>query len=149
MSITYFAYGSNMLTERLISRISSAQVIGTAYLTGKRVVFNKLSIDGSGKANLIESPADIAWGVLFNIEQKDFLKLDRIEGGYERVEITSIQNNGKEEECVTYISSKLTDDPRAYKSYKKIIIQGAKENYLPEEYISCLEKLPEKPDNNS
>jgi len=39
-----------MKTERMIDRISSARVIGRAFLSNKRLVFNKKSKDGSGKA---------------------------------------------------------------------------------------------------
>jgi len=149
MGVTYFAYGSNMLTSRLISRVSSAQITGSAYLSGWKVVFNKLSIDGSGKANLIESPTSIAWGVLFDIEKKDFPILDRIEGGYTQIKVTVTRHDGEKKECVTYVSFKFTDDQRAYKSYKEIIIQGARENKLPPAYISYLEQLPERPNNNT
>lgn len=48
----YFAYGSNMLTERLRARCPSAHPIGTGIAMGFRLNFSKRGEDGSGKAML-------------------------------------------------------------------------------------------------
>ncbi|MBN1294614.1 MAG: gamma-glutamylcyclotransferase [Candidatus Latescibacteria bacterium] len=144
MKVLYFAYGSNMLITRLRSRISSAKLIDIGFLNGYKVLFNKCSKDGSGKANLIESPGDVTWGVIYEIDEQDTNKLDIFEGGYNR-EIFQICN--KENIAVSafvYLSSDLTNDERAYEWYKEIILKGARENNLPKNYISYLEKLPSK-----
>ena len=48
-----FCYGSNMNTLRITERCSGANFISTAKVIGWKLVFNKISKDGSGKANLI------------------------------------------------------------------------------------------------
>ena len=53
MTIPYFAFGSNMLLERIKKRVPSARVLGNATLGGYALRFNKLSKDGSGKANIV------------------------------------------------------------------------------------------------
>ena len=75
-------------------------------------------------------------------------KLDRIEGGYERVTVRVRQPNGNVVEAVTYISDELTKDARPYSWYKKLIISGAREHNLPQDYIVYLEGIPVKSDNN-
>ena len=144
MKILYFAYGSNMLITRLHSRISSAKLIDIGFLNGYKVLFNKCSKDGSGKANLIESPGDVTWGVIYEIDEQDINKLDIFEGGYCRVIFQICNQENIAVSAFVYLSSDLTNDQRAYESYKKIILKGARENNLPKNYISYLEQLPSK-----
>ena len=46
LTFTYFAYGSNMLTERLSARDASARVLGRATATGYSLEFIKQSVGG-------------------------------------------------------------------------------------------------------
>jgi len=149
MRVLYFAYGSNMSSERLRSRISFMQIISRALLKDWKVVFNKRSNDGSGKANLVESPGAVTWGVLYEIDVQDLDTLDKIEAGYEHTTVRIWTPDGNVVEAVTYISENLTDDPRAYKWYKELILSGARENNLPQDYIAYLEELPVKPNSDS
>lgn len=139
MRVLYFAYGSNMLSEHLRSRITFLNVVGRASLKGKRMVFNKRSKDGSGKANLVESPGSVTWGVLYEINAQDLETLDRIEGGYERVAVRVRKLNGSEVEAVTYISEDLTNDSRPYEWYRNLLLSGAREHDLPQDYIAYVE----------
>lgn len=146
MRILYFAYGSNMSSVRLRSRIPSVKVVDQAYLKDRKVLFNKRSTDGSGKANLVESPGDVTWGVLYEMNDSDVEQLDRIEKGYQRIKIRVWQPDGETLEAVTYQSTQLTDDPIAYDWYKDLLITGARDHHLPQDYIAYLEQLPAKPD---
>lgn len=144
MKTLYFAYGSNMLDVRMHARVFSAELLGPAFLKNMRMSFNKRGKDGSGKANLVESSGDITWGVLYEIDAKDLEKLDRAEGGYERVAVSAWQPDGIVVDAVTYISVTLTDDPRPYKWYKDIVLSGAKKNGFPEDYIANINRFPSK-----
>jgi len=149
MRILYFAYGSNMLSERLRSRITALNIVGRASLKDKQVVFNKRSKDRSGKANLVESVGCVTWGVLYEINAQDLDKLDKIEDGYERVAVRVRKPDGSEVEAVTYVSEKTTNDSRPYRWYKKLLLSGAREHNLPQDYIAYLEGFRVKPDNDS
>ena len=75
----YFAYGSNMLTERLRmrKRCPSAEPIGVAEAQGYRLVFKKESEDGSSKATLARGEhSDKVYGVLFQINKAELGRLD-------------------------------------------------------------------------
>ena len=144
----YFAYGSNMKTERLICRVPSARLVGRARLPEKRLVCNKRSQGRSAKANLETSPGDVVWGVLFQIDLSELGKLDGVEVGYQREEVRILDEDGNPLKAHTYISNKLTDDPVLHDRYKQLIIDGAREHHLPEEYIATLEELPSKPDRS-
>lgn len=149
MQVFYFAYGSNMSSEHLHSRITSVKIIGRAFLQDWRIVFNKRSKDGSGKANLVENPGNVVWGVLYEINDSDMNTLDMIEGGYERVTVRVQKPDGNEVEAVTYVSKDLTNDSRPYRWYKKLLLSGAREHNLPQHYIAYLEGFSVKPDKGS
>lgn len=143
----YFAYGSNMVTKRLRSRVPSAKVIGQAKLLNKRMVCNKKSIDGSGKANLVDSLGDVVWGVLYKVDIEELSKLDRAEGGYQRLAMQVLTNEEDFIESEVYISLRLTTDPTPYDWYKDLIISGACEHELPSDYLEYLKQLPSRPDS--
>lgn len=143
--VYYFAYGSNMVTKRLRSRVPSAKVIGQARLLNKRMVCNKKSIDGSGKANLVDSPGDVAWGVLYKVDTEELSKLDKVEGDYQRLTVQVLTNEEGFIESEVYISMKLTD-LTPYDWYKDLIISGACEHELPRDYLKYLKQLPSRPD---
>lgn len=146
--VYYFAYGSNMVTKRLRLRVPSAKVIGQARLLNKRMVCNKKSTDGSGKANLVDSPGDAAWGVLYKVDIEELSKLDKAEGGYQRLTAQVLTNEEDPIESEVYISMKLTTDPTPYDWYKDLIISGACKHELPRDYLKYLKQLPSRPDLN-
>lgn len=148
MRVLYFAYGSNMLSERLRSRITSLNIIGRASLKDRKMVFNKRSKDGSGKANLLESSGSVTLGVLYEINAQELDTLDKIEGGYERVAIRVRKPDGNEVEAMTYVSEDLTNDARPYRCYKKLLLSGAHEHNLPQDYVAYIEGFSVKPDND-
>ena len=143
--VIYFAYGSNMNTVRLQSRIPSAKYLCRGRLHDKCLIFNKKSVDGSGKANILGKSNGIVWGAMFEVDSEQMEHLDSIEKGYDRIHIEAISDTNEKIKSYTYISIILTDDPRPYKWYKDLIISGAREHHLPDLYIDYIEKIPTKP----
>ena len=81
----YFAYGSNMSVARLSKRAPSAAPIETGLLYGHKLIFHKISKDGSGKCDAFETgnPVDCLHGVLYKIDPAHRHLLDEIEmSGY-------------------------------------------------------------------
>lgn len=146
MNILYFAYGSNMLMSRLLARISPIKKVGNAKAIGWRVVFNKRSKDGSGKANLILAPEHETPGVLYEIDKLVLDKLDKFEKGYDRTSIEVYSESEKPINTITYISRITIDPPVALDAYKQLVITGARENNLSEDYIQYLQQLPSRPE---
>lgn len=129
----YFAYGSNMLVQRLQLRICSAVAQGQAWLDDYAWCCNKLGMDGTAKANLIRKPGARVFGVLYSINLNDWQLLDQIEGGYQRFKV-DVCCAGKTHKACTYIST-LQTDKAAKSAYLDYIFQGAEEHRLPQEYI--------------
>jgi gamma-glutamylcyclotransferase len=78
----YFAYGSNMLTERLQKRCPSVRPLGNAMARGFSLTFSKRGNDGSGKAMLVKTgeKEEAVYGVLFGGSQSEQTNLDKAEG---------------------------------------------------------------------
>jgi gamma-glutamylcyclotransferase len=146
----YFAYGSNMLAARLRRRGVSAQAVGPALLRGHRLVWTKRSADGSGKCGVLPTadPADVVWGVLFEIDDRELSILDRAEGagrGYLR-ETIAVRAGGRPVEAATYIAIDVVEGLRPYEWYKRLAVAGAKKAGLPTAYIDWLNTVSSKQD---
>lgn len=141
----YFAFGSNMSSVRLRKRLPDAHSRGRGCLPGWRFVCNKSGLDGSAKANLRRDPAGTVWGVVYELPRTDLERLDAIEGGYDRIEVDVLRDDGRPVRCQSYASPRLTADPRPFDWYKALIVVGAKEHGLPTDYVAMLEALDDRP----
>ena len=147
MKFIYFAYGSNMLTERLRARCPSAEPVDTAEVRNFTLEFNKPSTDGSGKANIRHDTENnsLTYGVLFEIHQDDQPSLDVAEGvGYGYMRCNSLIVNSKESAehltATSYIATKTNNELGPYDWYLALIIAGASQHNLPPEYIAWLSR---------
>lgn len=143
----YFAYGSNMLTERLSAskRCPSAKPVGIAYAPGHTLTFTKKSLDLSGKATLTEAKDSRQHGVLFEIDYSEVPDLDREEGcssGYGRNDtFPVVRPDGEQIKAVTYLASKPEPGLTPYDWYLALIVAGAKQHELPAAQIEALRSI--------
>jgi len=142
----YFAYGSNLCRERLLGRVGAARVLGPARAPGRRLVFDKHGRDGSGKANLVVSPGDVVWGVVYRLAPEAFERLDAWEGGYRRISMEVLGAGQAWLFTQTYVAARRTDDPTPFASYKDLILAGARSHGLPPDWLEALARLPARPD---
>ncbi len=148
-SICYFAYGSNMLVQRIQAqnRVPGAKVLQKGFLPGYMLRFNKESNDGSSKCNIVPTgnPDDIVYGVVFVLPINQKANLDNAEGlgkGYHE-EILEIGTAVGPLSAYSYIadqrSTRETLNP--YTWYKNFVLEGARQNNLPEEYVKSIEAV--------
>jgi hypothetical protein len=142
MQALYFAYGSNLCARRSRRRVPSAACVGRA----RRIVTDKLGSNGSGKANLREDAAATVWGVLYALDGAHGERLDACERGCPRVPLEVVTQAGTQVLAQTYVSEMLTADPVPHAWYKRLVIEGAREQGLPADYVARLEARPERPD---
>jgi len=142
MSVLYFAYGSNMNSMRMRKRAPSAVAAGTACLKHHHVVCNKLGQDGTAKANIVPRQDASTYGVLYEISTNEMELLDTEETGYRRVEKTLLNHLNQEVHAQTYVAFRFTHKSVTTDWYKSLIIQGATEHRLPDDYIRTLKDLP-------
>jgi len=141
----FISYGSNMLLNRIKKRTPSITVIDVIKLPGYKLVFNKKSKDGSTKANLVESTDDHVYCVLHKIKVYDKPKLDKAESLGKGYNIKLIKDNTYAYVCEDN-SYKAEGNP--YTWYLNFLIEGAKENDFPEEYINYLKSFDSVYDMN-
>lgn len=150
--IRYFTYGSNMLSQRLQARCKSASLRGRASVSGYRLAFSKRSKDGSGKATLVADPTGRVYGVIFDISAEDVAVLDQIEGlgsGYERIEMAALTHPDGQPIAVTaYIAHEdfLESTLLPYDWYRDLVVKGAVQHSLPDDYLAALQAIHPLPD---
>ena len=140
----YFAYGSNLSTERLRARVPSARARGRGRLLHHALRWHKIGRDGSGKCDIVPTSAPcVVWGVLFDVAQDEKPALDAVEGlgiGYFEKEVRIVTDDG---ECLalTYHANPAGTDAalRPFDWYKNYVVRGAREHGLPADYIRELE----------
>jgi len=138
----YFAYGSNMSSERLRGRTPSAISLGRARLPEYTLRWHKLGRDGSGKCDIepSDAPGATVWGVLYEINRAEKDGLDAVEGlgvGYEEHTV-QVETGTGVREAVTYKArpDKIDAELRPLAWYKAHVLNGATEHGLPDEYVA-------------
>jgi len=147
----YFAYGSNMLRSRLENqkkgekRIGQVVDHGVAILLGHTIKFNKISIDGSGKTNIIGDNDSKVFGVIYELTNEQINLLDEIEVGYTRLPVGVILgNNTIQSDTYFALIENVDDNLLPTRDYLNFLVLGAKEHNFPEDYIEFLEKTKVK-----
>lgn len=145
VTIQYFAYGSNMLTERLRARCLSAKAQGVASADNYVLAFCKKSRDGSGKATLCPAARGQVFGVVFDLDESELPKLDEAEGagnGYDRIEDFQVHMAGSRapRSVVIYIANSVFIDQslKPYDWYVKLVVAGARQQGLP---LQCTDEI--------
>ncbi len=151
-TFVYFSYGSNMLSRRVqaIERAPSAVAIGVGFVQGRRLTFDKVGRDGSGKCDIevTMNPTDRAYGVLFRIRSAEKTGLDRAEGlgrGYGEENVRVVTTSG---ECtaIAYVATMKALTLRPYHWYKALVVAGAVEHGLPLGYVEWLRTFESQAD---
>jgi gamma-glutamylcyclotransferase (GGCT)/AIG2-like uncharacterized protein YtfP len=141
----YFAYGSNMLTRRLRKRVPSCRFSAVAVLRLYKLMFHKISNDGSGKCNAFYTglQQDEVLGVVFEIDSEEKSELDKAEPGYV-AKCVKVHCGDVTIEAITYVAdtSSIDDSLRPYTWYKDLVLAGANEHNLPKAYIEQIRRTP-------
>ncbi|XP_061709054.1 gamma-glutamylcyclotransferase-like [Cydia pomonella] len=153
----YFAYGSNLLSNRIHIKNPSAVYYGPAKLSDFRLDFNMQTPTWNGAvATIVPDTNNTVWGTLWliDIDKMDFL--DKQEGvdrkSYFAKNVTVARTDGYEIVARTYIlthnpaklkpGQMLPDNRRPSDTYMKVIILGAIESGLPARYVNYLKTFP-------
>lgn len=140
-----FAYGSNLHSGRMRSRVPSAEPITIGYVVGRRIAFHKRSDDGSAKADASCTAefSDRVWGVIYSINASETPVLDRHEFlgiGYDRKQICAMTPRGKPVTAWIYVArpDAIDRSMKPYTWYLEFIVAGAHQHRLPLCYIATL-----------
>ncbi|XP_015371972.1 PREDICTED: gamma-glutamylcyclotransferase-like isoform X2 [Diuraphis noxia] len=149
----YFAYGSNMLAQRIHIQNPTAVRIGTGKLNAFRLDFNTFSRFWDGcPSTVVPDPEEHVWGVLWRLNTSDLSSLDRQEGVdkklYVPFEVNIVTPNGDNilSRCYMLVNQPVKQIPlplerRPSKAYLETILLGANESGLPFDYLQYLSKI--------
>jgi gamma-glutamylcyclotransferase (GGCT)/AIG2-like uncharacterized protein YtfP len=158
LTISYFAYGSNMSLAQMRERCPRSRKLGIGVLDGYRLVFPRYSTRRqTGAASIAPAQADAVWGVVYALTEEDAVALDGFEGfapsrspsenNYNRAAV-AIRLAGAPEQlvsCMTYVATPQSGQFNPSLAYLGTILVGAEENSLPRDYIDCLRAIPVMP----
>lgn len=134
----HFAYGSNMSHEPMQQRCPDAQYLGIAVLRRHRFI-----IMANGYASIATQPSGNVYGVLWRISPRDLAALDAYEnvlGGLYRREMMPIIHGSRSMAAIVYIGAEKREGA-ARKGYMELVVQAARENGLPDDYVDSLARL--------
>ncbi|XP_061520810.1 gamma-glutamylcyclotransferase-like [Phycodurus eques] len=145
-TFAYFAFGSNMLRERLRLDNPSATFLDTARLKDYQLDFGVCSENMAnnwhgGPATIRESPGSEVWGIIWTMSRDHLDTLDRQEGVHEGIysplQVRVESSSHGEMLCKTYqmnnFHARLTSP-----QYKHVVCRGAQQNGLPKDYVRGL-----------
>ena len=143
-TVCIFAYGSNMCTQRIRSRVPSATPIANGHLAEHAFVFHKRSVDGSAKADAVFTArqTDQVWGVVYRLHLEDKPILDDHEFlgvGYDEQQVDIVIESGTIRAWM-YVARREMTNPSLlpYSWYHDFVVRGAQQHRLPERYIEHL-----------
>ncbi|CAI9723919.1 Hypothetical predicted protein [Octopus vulgaris] len=143
----YFAFGSNLLKERLLINNKTAIFKTVAKLENYCLKFAHKSITWCGHAaTIVESKHDVVWGVVYEMNTSNMDSLDKQEGVdqniYRPIEVRVKSMNDVTYDCRTYqLLGRDFGDPSP--QYKDIIVRGALASGIPNDYIEFLKSIPD------
>jgi gamma-glutamylcyclotransferase len=143
----YFAYGSNLDIDQKERRTGKIRETRRVRLEGYRIVFNKLGIDGTGKANIMPDKNKVVWGIVYLCSPAALKQMDDYEGvhggDYYRKDVLVQCDSGKVIEAITYLAGEvcIQSDIAPSSDYLQRILSGARNHGLPEEYILEVEGI--------
>jgi gamma-glutamylcyclotransferase len=142
----YFAYGSNMLQQRLEERVGRVRRIGTGFLDGYRMKFNCAAIQGRDSmsfANVGRQDGQRAFGVIYELTARQLVILDEYEQLYYRI---TRRINGRD--CEIYISKSYARVPELSipptEFYIRILLAGYLQNGYREGHDALQRKMLQK-----
>ncbi len=142
----YFAYGSNMDSDRMKERDINYSTRERAILEGCQLVFNKISYQNreEGYANIEQTKNGVVEGCLYEITDKDIKIIDRYEGypnHYNRITVSVIKDSRETIEAITYIAQpKWIDNAvKPSKGYLKHLLKA--KDVLSDEYYENLKNI--------
>lgn len=149
----YFAYGFNLNLQKMSQKVTKPRVLGIARLANYKIGFYGHSAiwDGAVETVVPDNQSEV-WGILYQLDSYDWNQLDdfkdaRLDGAgrYFHYPVAVFDEQSMLREAFLYKKSQLGEPKQPSTEYLGIIIQGAKEQGLPESYIATLQNIASKP----
>lgn len=129
--------------EHMRSWIPSARRLTIATLSGFRLRWHKRSSDGGKLAALrTDHPDDVIWGVVYEVDGPSWRQIDQGQRahGYRDERVIVVGPDGDEHDASVYVAraEMIDDSMMPTRSYRDPIVNAARANGLPAEYVDEL-----------
>ncbi len=146
-----FAYGSNTATRYMKATCPEAQPVMRAVLPNFWIEFRRYSTDlEGGISTIMETPGEMVRGVLFSIPRAEIDALDILEdvplGLYLRQGYLVLGEDGAWHRAELYRVANPEGPFPVSDRYLDYMLEGAREQGQPEDYIARLEGFRAAPD---
>ena len=143
MTTLLFAYGSNLAASEMEAWCPEARFAGLARLPDHRLALNRRSIRwGGGAVDVVPAPGEEVWGGLYDVPDGTLDRLDAKEGegwAYRRIAVPVEAEDGRRLEAEAYeVIHKEPQEVLPTPEYAALLLRGARERELPEEYVARL-----------
>ena len=138
-----------MASDVMAAWCAEHRFVGPARLDGFRLLFLRRSVRWkAGAADVVPDDGAATWGALYELSAADLDALDRKEfatqGGYQRRTV-EVEANGERHTAVTYeVMEKAPHELAPKQEYVDLLVRGATERGLPEDWITVLKELPRR-----
>lgn len=123
----YFAYGSNLHKEQMMSRCPDSVPVARVKLNGYQLIFNRV-------ADIVEEEQAITCGAIYTVSPADIKNLDRYEGYpnlYDKIPVVVEDDKGNSYQAFAYVLTiKGNKEPSA--GYYHTITEGYRDWKLPQ-----------------
>jgi gamma-glutamylcyclotransferase len=145
----YFAYGANLDATQMRLKVPEARHVGKARLDDYRFCFPIWSrIRQSGLISVEPATGERVWGVLYELREAEFGRLDQREGfdperpvprsAFGRIAVKVARGHGRTAEAQTYVAHPGSGARLPSADYIAYLVHLAAARGLPEEYRARL-----------
>ncbi|HET9551379.1 MAG TPA: gamma-glutamylcyclotransferase family protein [Anaeromyxobacteraceae bacterium] len=133
----YFAYGSNLVTERMHERGAAFAAARPAVLRDHQLRFDKAGRDGTARANVGRAVGGQVFGVVYDLRREGLEALKLYEVGYDLAEVLvecPRPDGGVEVVTArTFVArpDRRTEAPPS-RGYVELILEGMRQHQLPD-----------------
>jgi gamma-glutamylcyclotransferase (GGCT)/AIG2-like uncharacterized protein YtfP len=145
----YFAYGSNMDQQQMKERCPESKLLGKGIVLGYKLVFTIYSPKRKcGCADIVSSPKDEVWGLIYSVSENDLKRLDEYEKApisYKRIQVEVMDESGNKVKAETYeVVNKSPEYLKPSRDYLSKLTTAAKTFSFPEKYQKMLNNFETK-----
>jgi gamma-glutamylcyclotransferase len=143
--ILYFAFGSNLDRDQMRVRCPNHEVLALAWLPDHRLAFTAFSPGwNGGVADVVQSPGDKVWGLLYRLTRSDLESLDAYEGHPQKYRRTLVKVEQQAEhmsEVWTYVVISKSGPYPPSGPYLAVIEAAGARLGFPRDYLDFLASL--------
>jgi gamma-glutamylcyclotransferase len=121
----YFAYAADLNKKRMSERCPDSKPLFTATLPNYRLIFADWSRQlRGGKATIILFRGDKVPGGVYEVSELCLNRLDKEDPTYNRIRVNVFDEDGEQNEAITYIKKGQPKEDKPSQEYLAVIQQG-------------------------